>query len=283
MPMIFRGIFSSIIVSSRSPIASSRLTRFLEVQRSKSKAPCSDSPADGPPKYTLRRELLDVMSVTLILTATLVVGGHPVNAQRGPEFPLASHRAPTFPKSAWPIEPSDVRSSRYQPTSLRSPPVNDLCGSSNNVAVSSAPTTNLCGAATASAVSGSGPWRWSCIGSDGTTSAQCSAPVKTALLVQKPGPSADLFANPYYTCVHNYYVSTSGSDSNDGSSNSPWRTLQRADIVPRAPGDCINVAPGAYRGMNIRRGGSAATSLGYVVYRCTVMDACTITDPGNHS
>ena len=156
------------------------------------------------------------------------------------------------------------------------PPVNDLCGSSNDVPVSSAPTTNLCSTGTASAVSGSGPWRWSCVGSDGGTTAQCSAPVKTASLVQKPGPSADLFANPYYTCVKNYYISTSGNDSNDGSSDLPWRTLQHADSVPRAAGDCINVAPGSYSGMTISRGGNAATSTGYVVYRCQTLDGCTI-------
>ena len=222
------------------------------------------------------------MSLALILTAALVAGRDPVYAQRGPEVPLKSDRGPAFPKSVSPAEPSDVHPSTSQPTFSWSPPLNDLCGSSNNVAVNSAPTTNLCSAGTASAVSGSGPWRWNCIGSDGTTRAQCSAPVKTALLVQKPGPSADLFANPYYTCLHNYYISNSGSDSNDGSSNSPWRTLQHADTVPRAPGDCINVGPGAYSGMTIGRGGNAATSSGYVIYRCTVMDACTISDRGNH-
>jgi hypothetical protein len=142
--------------------------------------------------------------------------------------------------------------------------------------MSSAPTTNLCSAGTASAVIGSGPWRWNCISSDGGTTTQCSAPVKTASLVQKPGPSADLFANPYYTCVNNYYIASSGSDYNDGSLNSPWRTLRHADSVPRAAGDCINVAPGAYSGMTIRQGGNAATSTGYVVYRCQTLDGCTI-------
>jgi hypothetical protein len=155
-------------------------------------------------------------------------------------------------------------------------PVNDLCGSSNNVPVSSAPTTNLCSTGTASVLSGSGPWRWSCIGSDGGTIAQCSASLKTAYLVQKPGPSADLFANPYYTCVKNYYISISGSDSNNGSSDSPWRTLQHANSVPRAAGDCINVAPGAYNGVVISQGGNAAASTGYVVYRCQTLDGCTI-------
>jgi len=146
------------------------------------------------------------------------------------------------------------RSRQTSPPSLASPgtsspppppPVDDLCGSSTNVTASSA--------------------------------AQCSAPAQTAGSVQKPGPSVDLFTNPYYTCVNNYYVSTSGSDFNNGSLSSPWRTLQHADFTPRAPGDCINVAPGTYNGFVVHNGGSAATATGYVVYRCQQMDACTIT------
>jgi hypothetical protein len=156
------------------------------------------------------------------------------------------------------------------------PPVNDLCGSSNDVAASSAPVTNLCSTGTASVVSGNGPWRWLCTSSNGREVAQCSAPVQTSPSVQKPGPSADLFANPYYTCVNNYYVSSSGSDSNNGSSGSPWLTLQHADSAPRAPGDCINVAPGTYNGVTLNKGGNAATSTGYLVYRCQTLDGCTI-------
>ncbi len=45
-------------------------------------------------------------------------------------------------------------------------------------------------------------------------------------------------------------------------------------------GDCVNVEPGTYTaGATIAHGGSSATSSGYVVYRCTTMDACTITNP----
>ena len=42
-------------------------------------------------------------------------------------------------------------------------------------ASASAPTANLCTAGTASTVSGSGPWSWSCAGSNGGTTATCSA------------------------------------------------------------------------------------------------------------
>jgi hypothetical protein len=54
--------------------------------------------------------------------------------------------------------------------------INGACGSATGVAVSSAPTTNLCSAGTASAVTGTGPWTWSCAGSNGGSTAQCSAP-----------------------------------------------------------------------------------------------------------
>ena len=55
--------------------------------------------------------------------------------------------------------------------------VNGVCGSANGVAVSNAPTANLCSAGSPTSVSGSGPWTWSCNGSNGGSNATCSAPV----------------------------------------------------------------------------------------------------------
>ena len=52
--------------------------------------------------------------------------------------------------------------------------VGGACGSSGFGSFSSAPTTNLCAAGTASAVAGTGPWSWSCYGSNGGTTAICS-------------------------------------------------------------------------------------------------------------
>jgi parallel beta-helix repeat protein len=98
-----------------------------------------------------------------------------------------------------------------------------------------------------------------------------------------PGPSETLFKSPYYVCKTNYYVSTTGSDSNNGTSvSTPWKTLQHAnDSLPTggaAAGSCINVAPGTYpAGVSISAGGNLAAPTGYVVYRCTTMDACTVT------
>jgi hypothetical protein len=180
-----------------------------------------------------------------------------------------------------PSQPSPAGSAASLPSSPL--PINDLCGLANDVAANSAPTTNLCSTGSASVVSGDGPWRWSCTSGNGGTTAQCSAPVRAASWVQKPGPSVDLFTNPYYTCVNNYYISASGSDTNNGSSDSPWLTLRHADSTPRAPGDCINVAPGTYDGLTVTRGGNAAKATGYVVYRCQTMDACIINGNAGHS
>jgi hypothetical protein len=98
-----------------------------------------------------------------------------------------------------------------------------------------------------------------------------------AIAAQLPGPSLALYNSPYYKCVKNYYVSTSGFDSNSGTStSSPWKTLQHANNAGRSAGDCINVVPGTYSGVQITSGGNLASSTGYVVYRCMTMDACTV-------
>ena len=128
--------------------------------------------------------------------------------------------------------------------------VNGQCGPMNGVTTNVAPTTGLCNAGTASAVSGSGPWTWSCAGSNGGTTASCEAFTPTT--PEKPGPSQSLFNNPYYTCVRNFYVATNGSDCNNGTSSStPWKTISHyeSDTTPTA-GDCINVAPGTYAAGN---------------------------------
>lgn len=62
-------------------------------------------------------------------------------------------------------------SASYAPTCV----VNGQCGSSEGDTFSSAPSSNLCSTGTASTVSGSGPWIWTCAGSNGGTTASCSA------------------------------------------------------------------------------------------------------------
>jgi hypothetical protein len=94
--------------------------------------------------------------------------------------------------------------------------------------------------------------------------------------VQVPGPSAALHAAPYYACLRNFYVATNGNNGNPGTLARPWLTLQNANSSSRAPGDCINVAPGTYSGLTISHGGNLASATGYVVYRCQTLDGCTI-------
>jgi hypothetical protein len=163
------------------------------------------------------------------------------------------------------------------------PIINGACGPANGVPTNTAPSSGLCSAGTATAVTGSGPWAWNCQGANGGTTASCSAPVRTGSTGgQVPGPSQALFNTPYYSCVSNYYVSNSGSDSNDGKTT-PWKTLQHADSANVGPGSCVNVAPGTYDGINVIHGGNAATATGYVVYRCQSMDGCTINGNAGHN
>jgi hypothetical protein len=127
------------------------------------------------------------------------------------------------------------------------------------------------------------PAHATCQGTNGDTTASCSAPAETASTSELvPGPSQTLFNSPYYSCVTNYHVSTTGSDSHDGKT-APWKTLQHADSANVGPGSCINVAPGTYDGLTVTNGGNAATATGYVVYRCHTMDTCTINGNAGHN
>ena len=58
-------------------------------------------------------------------------------------------------------------------------PVNGVCGTSISAAFKTAPASNLCAAGTATSVSGTGPWSWSCSGSNGGATAPCTAAVDT--------------------------------------------------------------------------------------------------------
>ena len=55
------------------------------------------------------------------------------------------------------------------------PAVNGECGNSNGGTFTEAPSVDLCTAGTATAVAGSGPWTWTCQGSNGGSDASCSA------------------------------------------------------------------------------------------------------------
>jgi parallel beta-helix repeat protein len=107
-------------------------------------------------------------------------------------------------------------------------------------------------------------------------------PPPPATSASTPGPSAALYAAPFYSCVRNFYVATTGSDSNAGTAASPWLTIQHADSSSRQGGDCINVAAGLYeQDVLIQHGGTAPTATGYVAYRCQTLDGCHVLAPGS--
>ncbi len=63
------------------------------------------------------------------------------------------------------------------------------------------------------------------------------------------------------TSPYNLYVSTSGSDSNDGSSARPFRTISKAASVV-VPGTTVHVMPGVYvERVNITRSGTASSRI----------------------
>ena len=106
--------------------------------------------------------------------------------------------------------------------------------------------------------------------------------VNNSLSAAKPGPSAALYASPFYTCSRSFYVAANGNDTSAGTSSKPWRTIQHADSSSRQPGDCIMVAPGTYEArVLIQNGGNAPTPTGYVVYRCEALDACHVLAPSS--
>jgi len=60
-------------------------------------------------------------------------------------------------------------------------PVDGVCGSADGQSLLTAPVAGLCDAGIASAVTGTGPWSWTCSGSDGGATAGCSATAKCDL------------------------------------------------------------------------------------------------------
>jgi len=65
--------------------------------------------------------------------------------------------------------------------------VNGACGSSNGTTVATIPATNFCTTGTATAVTGTGPWSWSCAGSNGGTTATCNASIQTYSIAATSG------------------------------------------------------------------------------------------------
>jgi NedA-like, galactose-binding domain/Disaggregatase related/Protein of unknown function (DUF1565) len=101
-----------------------------------------------------------------------------------------------------------------------------------------------------------------------------SAP--TAAVTADPPPPTDpaaglgskLPARIAQSTGQNYYVATTGSDSNSGTITSPWRTIAKALATVPTTGSIINVRVGSYSGQNTitNRTGSATNPLTIQAY-----------------
>jgi hypothetical protein len=75
----------------------------------------------------------------------------------------------------------DPRVSTNTPRRAASSAVNGSCGPANGLALGTVPSTGLCSLGTASPVTGSGPWYWSCAGSNNGATTSCAAASTQAL------------------------------------------------------------------------------------------------------
>jgi hypothetical protein len=79
---------------------------------------------------------------------------------------------------------------------------------------------------------------------------------------------------------HNFYVATSGSDSNSGSQSSPWRTISHAASAASA-GMTIHVGPGTYNeSVHV---GASGTSSSRIVFVCDTKWSCTVNAPNSNN
>jgi hypothetical protein len=129
--------------------------------------------------------------------------------------------------------------------------VNGACGSSNGASLTSAPTTNLCSVGTASAVSGSGPWLWNCAGSNGGSTASCSATLKTTSSGSTGTSSSSGSGSTSFVALHTYYMSPTGNDGNSGTDAAhPWATPKHSvkcgDVIIAAKGNYSEIGYGKW-------------------------------------
>jgi YD repeat-containing protein len=91
----------------------------------------------------------------------------------------------TFPNTGtWPVVATATDEVGNTATATRNIifaiPANGACGTSNGGTFATAPTTSLCTSGTSSSVTGTGPWYWTCNGTDGGASVNCSADSTTS-------------------------------------------------------------------------------------------------------
>ncbi|GMX59294.1 MAG: hypothetical protein MNSN_02920 [Minisyncoccus archaeiphilus] len=92
------------------------------------------------------------------------------------------------------------------------------CGPSHNHFLSSEPVTGLCNSGTPSTVSGSGPWTWSCRGSNGGSNAVCKA--------FKASQSCTWTCDAWSACINGTQTRTCTSSPDGCTGSNPYPTTQ---------------------------------------------------------
>lgn len=92
---------------------------------------------------------------------------------------------------------------------------NGACGTSHGQSLDDAPSTNLCAAGSATSVTGTGPWSWECLGSNGGSAASCVAQ-KTSVPVTECNDGNDN-DNDTYTDLNDYDCPNANHDDESGS------------------------------------------------------------------
>ena len=131
--------------------------------------------------------------------------------------------------------------------SFSAAPVNGVCGADNGLTLP-APPVRLCSAGTPSAVIGSGPFSWTCVGSNGGSTASCSAnltvvPIKTTTattLNLNPNPVA---VNADVTASVSVTTSATGANQLSASLSSHLASLLSA-VAAAAPTGTVQVSDG---------------------------------------
>ena len=99
-----------------------------------------------------------------------------VTVKNGASTPTPKAPTPTPTPTSTPTPVSSPKPTPKPPTPTpTATPTNGVCGPSNGASLTSKPTTGLCTTGTASSVTGTGPWSWTCTGSNGGSTASCQA------------------------------------------------------------------------------------------------------------
>jgi uncharacterized protein DUF1566/List-Bact-rpt repeat protein len=112
-------------------------------------------------------------------------------------------------------------------------PINGVCGGANAGTFSNAPAINLCNPGNTSSVSGTGPWSWTCQGSDGGATASCSAAIQTYTMTFSAG-SGGVLSGTTSQAV-NYGSSTTAVTANASTGHYFVNWTEGTSVVSTSP------------------------------------------------